>query len=173
MKKILFMLIMLMTTVSISAQKNNESQKIDSLQYQLEKLQHNYDYLECEYQLSKLVLELNIYVSELRISANSLFMNIFHGGYDEKVYQSNKETYESYKDILQEKKELIFDQFLSYSNVDELLKHAFANYVIQTCLDECSSDYLMKFTRWIEPHLDSIKNSHYFKKIQSKLMYYK
>lgn len=78
------------------------------MQYQLEKLQHNYDYLECEYQLSKLILELNIYVSELRISANSLFMNVFHGGYDEKVYQSNKETYESYKDILQEKKELIF-----------------------------------------------------------------
>ena len=68
-----------------------------------------------------------------------------------------------------EKKELMFDVFLGYRNVEELLKHAYANYVIQTCLDACNDEYLKKFTEWIEPHLDSIKNSHYYKKIQSKL----
>ena len=90
MKNLLFSLVMLITTTSISAQESNESEKIDSLQYQLEKLQNSYDYLDCEYKLSKLMLELNIYANELKISVNTLSMNFYHGGYDEKIYQISK-----------------------------------------------------------------------------------
>lgn len=90
MKKLLILLMMFMTIINISAQESNELQKIDSLQYQIDRLQHNYDYLDCEYKLNKLMLELNIYASELKISVNSLSINFYHGGYDEKIYQINK-----------------------------------------------------------------------------------
>ena len=44
MKKLLVLLMMFMTIINISAQESNELQKIDSLQYQIDRLQHNYDY---------------------------------------------------------------------------------------------------------------------------------
>lgn len=108
MKKLLVLLVMLITTISISAQERNELQKIDSLQYKLDKLQHDYDYLDCEYKLSKLMLELNIYANELKISVNTLSMNFYHGSYDEKTYQINKKNYEACKYNLEEKEQLIF-----------------------------------------------------------------
>lgn len=108
MKKLLVLLMMFMTIINISAQESNELQKIDSLQYQIDRLQHNYDYLDCEYKLNKIMLELNIYASELKISVNSLSMNFYHGGYDEKIYQINKKNYEVCKDNLEEKEQLIF-----------------------------------------------------------------
>ena len=108
MKKLLVLLVMLITTISISAQESSESQKIDSLQYQLKRLQHNYDYLDCEYKLSKLMLELNIYTNELKISVNSLSMSFYQGGYNDNLYQANKRIYEVTKDNLNKKEQLIY-----------------------------------------------------------------
>jgi len=33
---------------------------------------------------------------------------------------------------------MIFEEFLKYEDVEELLKDSYANYVIQTCLDNSS-----------------------------------
>ena len=63
MKKLLFLMMMLMGVINTSAQEKKEIQKNDSLQYKFEKLQHDYDFLSCEYKLNKIILELNIYIN--------------------------------------------------------------------------------------------------------------
>lgn len=47
MKKIVLLLMMFMAVIAISAQERNEMQKNDSLQYKLDKLQHEHDFLAC------------------------------------------------------------------------------------------------------------------------------
>ncbi|KAL7720576.1 Pumilio domain-containing protein C6G9.14 [Entamoeba marina] len=66
-------------------------------------------------------------------------------------------------------RELIFEKFLSYKNVTKLLQDSYANYVIQTCLDYSSDSYHQRFATWLNPHLNTIRNTPYCKKIQSKL----
>lgn len=108
MKKLLFLMMMLMGVINTSAQEKKEIQKNDSLQYKFEKLQHDYDFLSCEYKLNKIILELNIYINNIKISVNTLSMNLYHGDYDEKIYRMNKELYESCKKNLEEKEKLTY-----------------------------------------------------------------
>ncbi|ELP95254.1 hypothetical protein EIN_430600 [Entamoeba invadens IP1] len=68
-------------------------------------------------------------------------------------------------------KELMFDKFLQYKDVERLLQGSFSNYVIQTCLENSSREYHVKLSNWILPHIDSIKNISYYKKIQTKLLF--
>ena len=49
---------MFMGVINISAQEINESQKVDSLLYKLDKLQHDYDYFYCESELNRFCNEL-------------------------------------------------------------------------------------------------------------------
>ena len=44
MKKLFILLMMSVVAINLSAQERNELQKIDSLQYKLDKLQHDYDF---------------------------------------------------------------------------------------------------------------------------------
>ena len=57
MKKIFILLMTSVVVFNISAQSINESQKNDSLQYQLNELQHKYDYLDCVRRLDNLSKE--------------------------------------------------------------------------------------------------------------------
>lgn len=108
MKKTFILLMMSVVVLNISAQNINESQKNDSLQYQLNELQHKYDYLDCVHRLNNLSKDLSIYTVELKLSINSLSISFYHGGYDGKIYQVEKENYEVSKDKLDSIEELIY-----------------------------------------------------------------
>ncbi|GAB1227679.1 hypothetical protein ENUP19_0349G0006 [Entamoeba nuttalli] len=69
-----------------------------------------------------------------------------------------------------EARQMIFDRFLQIKDVTKLLQDSYANYVIQTCLDQSSVEYHSKLSNWIIPHLSAIRNTPYYKKIQNKLL---
>lgn len=97
MKKLLFLLIMFMVTINISAQESNESaaQKIESLQLKLDKLQHEYDYFYCETVLKQIANELSIQSNNINNKSNGMLINIYHSAYDPDLYRLYKETYDA------------------------------------------------------------------------------
>lgn len=119
MKKIFILLITSVVVFNISAQSINESQKNDSLQYQLNELQRKYDYLDCVRRLDNLSKDLSIYTIELELSIHSLSISFYHGGYDGKLYQANKEKYEVSKDRLDSIEELIYWTKLTIMQTEE------------------------------------------------------
>lgn len=76
------MLILFAFATNISAQNTSDStvQKTDSLQIQLNKLQHDYDFLYYNSELSKLELNLKIQRSEILASSALIYsINILSG----------------------------------------------------------------------------------------------
>ena len=95
MKKLVILLMMFMGVINISAQEINESQKVDSLQFQLNKLRHDYDYLYCSSELYRLINELNIYSNNLNSNANRLLIDFYHGGYHRELYKVYKDSWDA------------------------------------------------------------------------------
>lgn len=121
MKKIALLLMMFIVVINISAQESKESQKINSLQYKLDKLQHDYNFLDCDYKLNKLTLDLKIYTSDLKATVNSLLINLYHDGYNENSYQLNMKNYESCKNLLEKQERLIYS---TISNIKQEMDSA-------------------------------------------------
>lgn len=95
MKKIFILLMMFMGIVNISAQESYELQKIDSLQYKLDKLQHDYDYLDCSFLLHRLASDLKIFSNEVNSKSNAILINCYHSGYDQRLYKAYKDNYDA------------------------------------------------------------------------------
>lgn len=95
-KTLPLLLMLFMFTTNISAQDVNNSitQRIDSLQAQLNKLQHDYDYLDCSYKLNQLRYDLSTFSSDANISSNAILINYHHGRYDTDLYRAYKENYD-------------------------------------------------------------------------------
>ena len=104
MKKLIILLMMFMGVINISAQEINESQKVDSLLYKLDKLQHDYDYFYCESELNRFCNELKIYSNEFYIQATQIMIEGDSDRYNDEYYRLAKRNYgatvdsfESYK----------------------------------------------------------------------------
>lgn len=145
MKKLIILLMMFMGVINISAQEFNESQKVDSLQYKLDKLQHDYDYFYCESELNRFCNELKIYSNDFYIQATQILIEGYSGRYNDEYYKSAKRNYgatvdsfESYKTNLYLKIQLISRKIedanfhelkiqmlkLIADSIDQSLKHA-------------------------------------------------
>ncbi len=114
MKKLIILLMMFMGVINISAQEINESQKVDSLLYKLDKLQHDYDYFYCESELNRFCNELKIYSNEFYIQATQIMIEGYSDRYNDEYYRLAKRNYgatvdsfESYKTNLYLKIQLI------------------------------------------------------------------
>ena len=83
MKKLIILLMMFMGVINISAQEINESQKIDSLLYKLDKLQLDYDYFYCESELNRFCNELKIHSNNFYIRATQILIEGYSGEYND------------------------------------------------------------------------------------------
>ena len=117
---------MFMGVINISAQEINESQKVDSLLYKLDKLQHDYDYFYCESELNRFCNELKIYSNEFYIQATQIMIEGDSDRYNDEYYRLAKRNYgatvdsfESYKTNLYLKIQLI-SQKIEEANFNEL-----------------------------------------------------
>jgi len=126
MKKLIILLMMFMGVINISAQEINESQKVDSLLYKLDKLQHDYDYFYCESELNRFCNELKIYSNEFYIQATQIMIEGDSDRYNDEYYRLAKRNYgatvdsfESYKTNLYLKIQLI-SQKIEEANFNEL-----------------------------------------------------
>lgn len=98
MKKLLLLIIFVISTFQVSIAQNIDS-RIDSLSWRLEKLQYNYDYISCEYELYKLNMQYNALIQDIHISNNQLQINLYHNEYRYDLYIGYSTCYDSYVDL--------------------------------------------------------------------------
>lgn len=108
MKNLLVLLVMFITTISISAQERNELQKIDSLQYQLDKLQHDYDFLDCSFKLYRLATDLRLFNNIINTKSSEILIKCYHSRYDSMLYRVYKDHYDASEENLTSKEYLAF-----------------------------------------------------------------
>lgn len=95
MKKLLLLIIFVVSTLQVSIAQNTDS-RIDSLSLRLEKLQYGYDYLSCEYELYKLNMQYNALIQDIDISNNEIKIDIYNNDYKYELYISYSACYDSY-----------------------------------------------------------------------------
>ena len=101
MKKISLLLMLFLFATNISAQDISESatQKIDSLQTQLNKLQHDYDYLYYNNEFNNLKYDLKTLRNEILASSALISIYVLIGEYDEEAYIKLKENFDSFNKL--------------------------------------------------------------------------
>lgn len=104
---------MLITTICISAQERNELQKIDSLQYKLDKLQHDYDFLDCSFRLYRLATDLKNLNNDINTRSNGILINCYHSRYDSMLYRAYKESYDASEENLTSSEHLAFSTIMN------------------------------------------------------------
>ena len=103
MKKLLPLLVALISVYQASAQSADSLQtqptviSIDSLSVQLNKLQHDYNFLYCRYELGNLLFELKDLSQKVNIAANELVTTRFHYKYNREFDTSHVNLYSTYK----------------------------------------------------------------------------
>lgn len=95
MKKLLLLIIFVISTFQVSIAQNIDS-RIDSLSWRLERLQYNYDYISCEYELYKLNMQYNALIQDIDISNNEIKIDLYHNEYKYNLYISYSACYDSY-----------------------------------------------------------------------------
>ena len=102
MKKVaLFILTMLCCVLNTNAQEIPTSQTdsnkaiIDSLSFQLNKLQRDYDYLRCEFDLKDLKNEVEIFCNKINISSNAVLLHCYNSGFNYVLYSAYEDNYEA------------------------------------------------------------------------------
>lgn len=109
MKKALLILLAITCVLCASAQEadslkvQSPTTTIDSLASQLNKLQHDYDYMYCDYELHKLLTSIKELSSSINISANGVLINYYNSSYNRNLYSSYvgnyNACYESYQTL--------------------------------------------------------------------------
>ncbi len=100
MKKIILLLLAIISVLQVSAQETESPQNgstisIDSLSVRLTKLQHDYDFLYCDYELYKLTKDLDGLSKSIDIAANGVIINLYHSRFDRALYKSYLNDYDS------------------------------------------------------------------------------
>lgn len=102
MKRVLLLIVAIVTALYASAQENDLLQgptttvSIDSLSIKLEKLQHDFDFLSCDYQLQKLIMDLKDLAHTIDNSSNRVVINVYtNSGYNHKLYDAYLNDYKS------------------------------------------------------------------------------
>ena len=102
MKKLFLSVVLLFGALCLWAQSEipvegvqTEAAVADSLSARLGRLQHEYNYLSCDYEIFKLRVELGDLSNMLSSTSNRLVMNMYHGGYNRKLYESSLGEYQS------------------------------------------------------------------------------
>jgi hypothetical protein len=100
MKKILLLMLFCAISISAKAQEADSLQtksniSIEELVAKLEKLQHDFDYLYCENTLTKAIVEIKSFSNKINITANTLLIMCYHGGFDADIYYSYKLDYDA------------------------------------------------------------------------------
>lgn len=113
MKRLLIILAMVLGLLTIcKAQENNESksivQKVDSLQFQLNKLQRDYAYLYCKYELNQLINELLVYSNSVNVKSNALLIKCHHDKYRPAIYRASRELYDVFVELLESNEEYMY-----------------------------------------------------------------
>lgn len=109
MKKILILLLFIASySTAINAQEQSYKSlelKIDSLQQQVDKLTHDYQFLDCSSKLDRFNLTLSNYINGLRNSVDRLMITIYHDRtYDAKMYRVTKMDYDASAGLLEDYK---------------------------------------------------------------------
>lgn len=154
MKKLITILVMLLSLVSIHAQQQNSTNfesKVDSLSAELTQLKHDYNYLYCLNDLGELDANLRIYIHGLDINSNSVLLNYNERNYDRRLYSAYKENYRSSENLLERLKESVTVSKLSIAvkmnntdfSEDEIMILKNRLEMIDACLEkaEGSLDY--------------------------------
>lgn len=111
MKKILLLLVALISALQASAQNVESMQNqsatvsIDSLSLRLNKLQHDYDFMYCDYELHKLLMDFKDLSNSIHISSNGVVINYYNTKYERALYESYLNNYEAYSFSLKSLKE--------------------------------------------------------------------
>ena len=142
-KTLPLLLMLLMFTTNISAQDVNDSitQRIDSLQTQLNKLQHDYDYLYYNNEFNNLEYDLKTLRNEILASSALINIYVLIGKYDKETYLKLKENFDSFNERYIIENELvslwktILPYKLSMSNFSEEEKKLIENSL--SVVEEC------------------------------------
>ncbi|MBQ4161337.1 MAG: hypothetical protein IJD84_00335 [Parabacteroides sp.] len=134
MKKLFIFLITFVVAIDSSAQESNKSLKIDSLQYQLDKLQHDYDFLDCSFQLYQHISDLEIFNSNIKININEIANKYLQNRYNIELYRLDMNYYEQLVESLR-------------------LKEVSANFTIAFVLQKIESSTFSKI------EIDKLKNT--------------
>ena len=113
MKNLLVLLVMFITTISISAQERNELQKIDLLQYKLDKLQHDYDFLDCSFKLYRLATDLRHFNNNINTKSSEILIKCYHSRYDSMLYRVYKDHYDASEENLTSSEHLAFSTIMN------------------------------------------------------------
>ena len=109
MKKLLFLLMILIVT-TVSAQEKSDSSiavKVDSLQLELSNLKHEFNYFYCSSELNRLANELNIKANDIHIMAMEIEINVYDNNYLDEIYRKYKRNYDAYINNFEQYKEYL------------------------------------------------------------------
>ena len=106
MKKILLLLVALISSLQASAQNVESMQNqsatvsIDSLSLRLNKLQHDYDFMYCDYELYKVLMDLKVLSNSINSSSNGVVTNYYNTKYERTLHESYLNSYEAFSFFL-------------------------------------------------------------------------
>ena len=107
MKKTLLLIFAIFGVLQVSAQDKESildttaTVSIESISAKLDRLQHDYDYLKCDYELNKVIMDFKDLINTTDISANGLATYCFSGIFDDALYNSYVENYNSKCSLLE------------------------------------------------------------------------
>ena len=108
MKKILSVIIAIISVISVSAQDidslQSKSISIENLTTQLNNLQRDYDYLLCESKLQMKMNELSIFNNLLNITINTITTYVCNNLFDVDLYIAYRDSYNAYVNMLNAQK---------------------------------------------------------------------
>lgn len=115
---------------------------VDSLSSQLNKLQHDYDFLFCDFKLTQEVEKLNTLNHSISLSTDRIMMDLYHNAYNyematlrTKELESLKSNYDSQKQSIQSTKTLVMLKMVTLDFTKEELDvlHSYFNSIDATC----------------------------------------
>lgn len=80
---------------------------VDSLSFELNKLQKDYDFLRCDYEVKVLKNELSILYNKIDINANTMLIYYYNSSFNYELYKAFKDNYEAQLNALESLKKKI------------------------------------------------------------------
>ena len=103
MRKFLFFLVCVLSSISIQAQSQNSRTEVHALVHRVDSLEHELSYLKLSYELETLYTDMTIFSNEMYGRATDIRLMRLSGNYDSEL----AESYEGYYNSCKRKKQSI------------------------------------------------------------------
>lgn len=148
MRKFLFFLVCVLSSISIQAQSQDSQMEIHALVHRVDSLEHELSYLKLTYELYTLNSDITIFANEVYTKSIAIQLDLYNRNFNSKLGQSYQQYYES----CLHKKQFIY-------RLIEVKKKFFTLKVITYPYTESELNTLMASYNVIDDSFDTLEHS--------------